>query len=80
MEGRAEPQRPVRAAGGGRKKLAETDPALAAQPQALVDRQIRGGFDVAAGMDDEGEVGGYGWARGPRRRFPPIGWSVWEMS
>lgn len=36
------PRRRVRAPGGGRKKLAETDPALAAQLQALVDPETGG--------------------------------------
>ena len=39
--GEAEPQRRVRAP-GGRKKLAETDPALAAQLKSLVDPGTRG--------------------------------------
>ncbi len=42
VEGRAEPVGRVRAPGGGRKKLAETDPALAAQLEALVDPETRG--------------------------------------
>jgi len=42
VEGQAEPRRRVRAPGGGRKKLAETDPALAAQLQALVDPETGG--------------------------------------
>lgn len=42
IEGQAEPQRRVRAAGGGRKKLSETDPELAAQLSALVDPETRG--------------------------------------
>jgi hypothetical protein len=42
IEGHPEPQQRVRAAGGGRKKLSQTNPALAAQLQALVDPQTRG--------------------------------------
>jgi len=42
IEGQPEPQQRVRAAGGGRKKLSQTNPALAAQLQALVDPQTRG--------------------------------------
>jgi len=42
VEGIPEPQARVRAAGGGRKKLAETDPGLAAQLAALVDPETRG--------------------------------------
>jgi len=42
IEGRPEPQRRVRAPGGGRKKLSETDPELAAQLRALVDPETRG--------------------------------------
>jgi hypothetical protein len=42
VEGRAEPARRVRAPGGGRKKLAETDPRLAAQLRALVEPETRG--------------------------------------
>ena len=42
VEGVAEPSVRVRAPGGGRKKLAETDPALAARLAALVDPQTRG--------------------------------------
>ena len=42
IEGQPEPQRRVRAAGGGRKKLSETDPQLAAQLKALVDPETRG--------------------------------------
>ncbi len=42
ITGEAEPQRRVRAPGGGRKKLAETDPALAAQLKSLVDPGTRG--------------------------------------
>ncbi len=42
IEGQPEPQRRVRAAGGGRKKLSETDPALAAQLLSLVDPDTRG--------------------------------------
>jgi transposase len=42
VEGQPEPQRKVRAAGGGRKKLAETDPQLAARLKALVDPETRG--------------------------------------
>ena len=42
VEGQAEPARRVRAPGGGRKRLAETDPELAAQLAALVDPETRG--------------------------------------
>ena len=42
VQGQAEVQRRVRAPGGGRKKLAETDPGLAAQLKALVDPETRG--------------------------------------
>jgi transposase len=42
IEGQAEPLRRVRAPGGGRKKLTETDPELAAQLSALVDPETRG--------------------------------------
>ena len=42
IEGQPEPQRRVRAAGGGRKKLSETDPQLAAQLKALVDPETCG--------------------------------------
>jgi hypothetical protein len=42
VQGRAEPQRRVRAPGGGRKKLSHTDPELAAQLTALVDPETRG--------------------------------------
>jgi transposase len=42
VEGVAEPSVRVRAPGGGRKKLAETDPELAARLKALVDPQTRG--------------------------------------
>ena len=42
MEGEAEPRPGVRAPGGGRKKLAETDPELAAGLKALVDPETRG--------------------------------------
>jgi len=42
VEGQTEPQRRVRAAGGGRKKLAGTDPQLAARLKALVDPDTRG--------------------------------------
>jgi transposase len=41
-EAEGEPEPRVRAAGGGRKKLAETDPALAAELKALVDPETRG--------------------------------------
>ena len=41
-EGQPEPQRRVRAEGGGRKKLAETDPQLAAELKNLVDPETRG--------------------------------------
>jgi hypothetical protein len=42
IEGRPEPQRRVRAPGGGRKRLSETDPGLAAQLKTLVDPETRG--------------------------------------
>jgi transposase len=42
VEGVAEPQTRVRAAGGGRKRLAETDPGLAEGLTALVDPDTRG--------------------------------------
>ncbi|MGI8534896.1 MAG: ISAzo13 family transposase, partial [Mycobacteriales bacterium] len=42
VEGVSEPQARVRAAGGGRKKLAQTDPGLAAELTALVDPETRG--------------------------------------
>ncbi len=42
VEGVAEPSVRVRAPGGGRKKLAETDPELAVQLKALVDPETRG--------------------------------------
>src|SRR6266540_2554567 len=42
VEGRPEPVRRVRAPGGGRKKLADTDPQLAAQLKALVEPDTRG--------------------------------------
>jgi len=42
LEGGPQPQRRVRAPGGGRKKLAETDPQLAVQLEALVDPATRG--------------------------------------
>ncbi len=42
IEGQPEPQQRVRAAGGGRKKLSETDPELAAQLLSLVDPETRG--------------------------------------
>ena len=42
VEGQAEPQRRVRAPGGGRKKLSETDPELVARLKALVDPETRG--------------------------------------
>ena len=42
IAGHAEPQPRVRAPGGGRKKLSETDPALAARLKALVDPETRG--------------------------------------
>ena len=42
VEGHSEPQARVRAPGGGRKKLSETDPDLAGQLQALVDPGTRG--------------------------------------
>ena len=42
VAGQVEPATRVRAPGGGRKKLSETDPELAAQLQALVDPETRG--------------------------------------
>lgn len=42
LEGTPEPSGRVRAAGGGRKKLAETDPGLAVELTALVDPETRG--------------------------------------
>ena len=42
LEGNPEPQVRVRSPGGGRKKLAVTDPELAVQLQALVDPVTRG--------------------------------------
>jgi len=42
VEGVAEPQARVRAVGGGRKRLAQTDPGLAAELTALVDPETRG--------------------------------------
>lgn len=42
LEGQPEPQARVRAPGGGRKKLTETDPDLAAELSALVDPETRG--------------------------------------
>jgi len=42
IEGQPEPQRRVRAPGGGRKKLSETDPELAEQLKVLVDPETRG--------------------------------------
>jgi len=42
IEGEPEPQRRVRAPGGGRKKLSETDPVLAAKLTALVAPETRG--------------------------------------
>ena len=42
VEGVAEPSPRVRAPGGGRKKLSETDPALLAALKALVDPETRG--------------------------------------
>ncbi len=42
IEGQPEPQPRVRAPGRGRKKLAETDPALAAELKALADPETRG--------------------------------------
>jgi hypothetical protein len=42
VEGVAEPSMRVRAPGGGRKKLAETDPELTARLKALVDPETRG--------------------------------------
>ena len=42
IAGQPEPQSRVRAVGGGRKKLSETDPELAAALRALVDPETRG--------------------------------------
>jgi transposase len=42
IEGKPEPTRRVRAPGGGRKKLSQTDPELAAQLNRLVDPETRG--------------------------------------
>jgi transposase len=42
VEGQPEPQLRVRAPGGGRKKLSQTDPELAARLQGLVDPETRG--------------------------------------
>jgi len=42
LDGTPEPSARVRAAGGGRKKLAESDPGLAAELAALVDPETRG--------------------------------------
>jgi transposase len=42
VEGQPEPQPRVRVPGGGRKKLAETDPQLAAELRKLVDPETRG--------------------------------------
>lgn len=42
VEGEAEPATGVRAPGGGRKKLAETDPELATRLAALVDPETHG--------------------------------------
>lgn len=42
VQGQAEPQRRVRAPGGGRKKLSVTDPELTDQLKALVDPETRG--------------------------------------
>ena len=42
LEGQPEPQARVRAPGGGRKKLTETDPDLSAELSALVDPETRG--------------------------------------
>ena len=42
VEGVAEPSVRVRASGGGRKKLVESDPGLAVALQGLVDPQTRG--------------------------------------
>ncbi|MDP3972800.1 MAG: ISAzo13 family transposase, partial [Candidatus Nanopelagicales bacterium] len=42
MEGRPEPRARVRAPGGGRKKLADTDPTLTARLKELVDPETRG--------------------------------------
>jgi len=42
VEGQPEPQARVRAPGGGRKRLTETDPDLAAELTALVDPETRG--------------------------------------
>ena len=40
MEGNPQPQTRVRTAGGGRKKLAETDPALSSELKALVEPEL----------------------------------------
>ncbi len=42
VEGAAEPSTRVRAPGGGRKRLAETDPGLVSELRALVDPETRG--------------------------------------
>ena len=42
LDGTPEPSARVRAAGGGRKKLAESDPGLAAELTSLVDPETRG--------------------------------------
>ena len=42
LEGQPEPQARVRAPGGGRKKLTETDPELSSELSALVDPETRG--------------------------------------
>lgn len=42
IKGQPEPQRRVRAPGGGRKKLSESDPELAVELKALVDPETRG--------------------------------------
>jgi transposase len=42
LDGRPEPSARVRAAGGGRKKLAQSDPGLAVELSALVDPETRG--------------------------------------
>lgn len=53
IEGEPQRQVRVRRPGGGRKKLSETDPELAAQLRALVEPETRGRSDVAVGVDDE---------------------------
>jgi hypothetical protein len=53
VEGVAEASARVRAPGGGRKKLAETDPELMVRLKALVDPKDAWGSDVVAGVDDQ---------------------------